>query len=424
MSRPRLLANRALDLLLIPAAPVLLILLALLERVRTALRRRRSLPPRLVWGPTPIISAKYWSEAMRRRGYDSLTCVWGFSVIHQRGDWDHYLDEFAGDGVWSARVPEYRCFAWTLRRGDVFIRFFEGGFMRQTRLEWLEAPLLRLAGKKLIVSPYGSDIAVAGHLGDLEMPLFEDYPVLRERSDKTKRWVLHTLRWANVVIRNWQFGFLPRADVDWLTELAIDVEEWSPGGGGGAKRPEAGAAEVSVLHAPNHRHIKGTKYLERAIADLRDQGLPVRLQILERRPNTEIRRAMAESDILADQFLAGYALFAVEGMALGKPVLANLDSLPTELRESEAGRACPIVDTDPERLEDDLRTLILDEELRRELGRASREFVLRYHSYDAVADGWESILSHVWRGEPLPERLPPPPTGIEGTDDPVGSDHP
>jgi hypothetical protein len=407
MSRPRLLANKALDLLLLPAAPVVLVVIALVERVRTALRRRRGLPPRLVWGPSPIINQKYWSEAMRRRGYESMTCVWGVSVIHERGDYDVYLDEFAGEGVLSARVPDYLCFAWTLRRGDVFFRFFEGGFLRQTALKWLEAPLLRLAGKKLIVSPYGGDIAVAGHLGYLEEPLFEDYPVLREQSETTKRWVLHTLRWANVVIRNWQFGMLPRWDVTWLTELAIDTDEWSPRDGG-TQPADSESGEVSVLHAPNHRHIKGTKHLERAIADLQEEGRPVRLRILERRPNTEIRQAMAESDILADQFLAGYALFATEGMAMGKPVIANLDSLPADIRASEAARECPIVDTDPQRLKDDLRNLVLDEGLRSDLGRASREFALRYHSYEAVADGWEAILAHVWRGEPLPEQLPQP----------------
>jgi glycosyltransferase involved in cell wall biosynthesis len=164
-----------------------------------------------------------------------------------------------------------------------------------------------------------------------------------------------------------------------------------------------------VLHAPNHRHVKGSVYLERAIEALREEGLPVRLALLEGRPNQEIRRAMAECDIVADQFLAGYAMFAIEGMAMGKPVLANLDSVPDELRDTEAMRACPIVDTDPNRLRDDLRALVLDEERRRELGRAGREFVLRYHSYDATAEVWEAILAHVWLGAPLPARLLPGP---------------
>jgi glycosyltransferase involved in cell wall biosynthesis len=92
-------------------------------------------------------------------------------------------------------------------------------------------------------------------------------------------------------------------------------------------------------------------------------------------------------------------------MAMGKPVLSNLDSIPNELRDTEAIRACPIVDTDPDRLRDDLRNLVLDEARRRELGQAGRDFVMRYHSYEAVAQVWEAIFAHVWRGVPLPECL-------------------
>ena len=287
----------------------------------------------------------------------------------------------------------------------MFIRFFDGGFLRWTHLKWLEAPLLRLAGKKLVVSPYGSDIAVAGHLGDLEEPLFADYPSLRENSPSTERWVLHTSRWADLIICNWQFGFLPRWDAVWLTQLAIDTEEWAEAEAVG---PDEGPArEVSVLHAPNHRHIKGTVHLERAIDELREEGLPVGLEVIEGRPNDEIRRAMREADVVGDQFLAGYALFAIEGMATGKPVLSNLDSIPEPARQTEGMRDSPIVDTDPQQLRDDLRRLIESPQLRSDLGRAGRGFVMRYHSYSVVAGGWEAILTHVWKGEPLPDEMKP-----------------
>ena len=398
-------AQRALVALVAIGALLWLAALALIERPRSWIRRRRGDRPRLIWGPVPILSLKYWSEAMRRVGYRSLTCVTGAYAINKRDDFDVHRDQFEGEGRLSGLLCDYRFFAWTLRRGDVFIRFFDGGFLRWTHLKWLEAPLLRLAGKKLVVSPYGSDIAVAGHLGDLEEPLFADYPSLRENSPSTERWVLHTSRWADLIICNWQFGFLPRWDAVWLTQLAIDTEEWAEAEAVG---PDEGPArEVSVLHAPNHRHIKGTVHLERAIDELREEGLPVGLEVIEGRPNDEIRRAMREADIVGDQFLAGYALFAIEGMATGKPVLSNLDSIPEPARQTEGMRDSPIVDTDPQQLRDDLRRLIESPQLRSDLGRAGREFVMRYHSYSVVAGGWEAILTHVWKGEPLPDEMKP-----------------
>ena len=189
--------------------------------------------------------------------------------------------------------------------------------------------------------------------------------------------------------------------------FAIDTGQWAeveP-----ADPNESEGREVSVLHAPNHRHIKGTVHLERAIDELREEGLPVRLEVIEGQPNDEIRRALRETDIVGDQFLAGYALFAIEAMATGKPVLSNLDSIPEPARDTEGMRAIPIVDTDPQRLRDDLRRLIESPRLRHDLGRAGREFVMRYHSYAVVADGWEAIFAHVWKGEPLPDEMKPRP---------------
>ena len=54
----------------------------------------------------------------------------------------------------------YRVFAWALANFDVFHCFFDGGFLRRTPLRFREAQLLHLAGKRLIVMPYGSDNAV------------------------------------------------------------------------------------------------------------------------------------------------------------------------------------------------------------------------------------------------------------------------
>jgi glycosyltransferase involved in cell wall biosynthesis len=378
----------------VPAAPTLL-LLALLERVRG--RRRRGRRPRLIWGPVPIISIKYWSRAMRTLGYESVTCVEDVYAIYSRADFDRHRREFGPRGVWFEPWRDYLVFAWALRRADVFMLFFDGGFLRHTAMQWLEVPLLHLAGKRVVVSPYGSDFAVPGHMGIWEEAILADYPDTAARAPLVRRRVDHLSRHADAIVRNINPGYQPRWDVLWPNQFAIDVDAWAPAGEKG--RADGRDGEVVVVHAPNHRTLKGTDHVIAAVAALRAEGLDVRLDLLEKRPNQEVRAALQTADILAEQFLAAYAMLAVEGLASGTPVMAHLSFLPPEVREHPALRECPIVDTSVDTLTDNLRRLVTDPELRARIGRESREFAVRRHSYAALGRAWAEIVDAVWRGE-------------------------
>jgi glycosyltransferase involved in cell wall biosynthesis len=381
--------------------------LALVERPRTAWRRRRGAKPRLLWGPSAILNNKHWSEAMRAIGYESLTCIDVDSTITTRKDWDAFRDEFLG-GRFSVRLRTYAMFAWAMRHADVFLFYFDGGYLRSTPLAWREYSLLRLAGKKLVFSPFGSDIAVPEYLGRMREPTLAQYPQMVELAPLLKRRVDHSLEWADVAIKNITIGYLPAYDVVWLTQLAIDTDVWKPDGGDSGS--DGRSEPVVVLSAPNHRRINGTHHLEQAVGQLRDEGLKIDLRILERRPNVEIREALHAADIVADQFLdPGYGLFPIETMAAGKPMLTRMSPIP-EVLWTEALRACPLVDTNPENLRDQLRRLVSDPQLRRDLGAAGREFAVKYHSHGAVAREWEAVIDHAWRGAPLPARLKPPST--------------
>jgi Glycosyl transferases group 1 len=350
----------------------------------------------------------YWSAAMRRAGYESHTYVLTHYFINRREDYDRYLDEFQREGALGQLLAPYRFFAASLRAGDVFLRFFDGGFLRHTPLQWTENRLLKLAGKRLVVVPYGSDVAVNGHFAGLEDTLYADYPALRELSDEIKRWADHMAESADLVVRNWQVGYIPRYDLLWVNMLTIDLDRWADSGE--ASERTGHEDPVKVVHTPNHRNIKGTPHLLRAVEELREDGLKIDLELVEGRPNEEVRSAMAAADIVADQFLLpGYAMAAVEAMAAGKPVLVNIGGMAEELRATEAVRQCPAVDTNPERLKEDLRRLIENPDLRREAGRAGRDFVERFHSYEVNARTWEAIIAQVWRGTPPPASLLPAP---------------
>jgi len=395
------------------ALPILTVVAAA-EGLRTRWRRRRRQPPRLLWGPSPIIAIRDWSRSLRALGYDSVTFAHHVAPINAREDFDVHRDSFLPGVPYADVIRDFFVFVWALHRADVFFAYFDGGYLAGTGLRSLECRLLRLAGKKLVLFPYGGDIAVVGEIGIMETALLTDYPELVRSSPDKRRRILHLCRWADLVVRNHQYGFLPRADVLWPTQIAIDAQQWSPAdvaapGGDGRD------GEVVVLHAPNHRGIKGTEQLLEAVARLRAEGLGIRLDLIERRPNHEVRAAMRGADIVADQFIAGYALFAIEGMSTGKPVMSALRWMPEEVAQSPALRDCPIVDTDLSNLVENLRALVIDPARRLALGRAGREFVLRHHAHEPVARVWSSLIEHVWWGGPLPHELEiEPATGGSG----------
>jgi glycosyltransferase involved in cell wall biosynthesis len=391
------------------ALPVLALEAAWARRV-TRQRRRVGARPRLVYGPTPIISIRYMSEALRRRGYETTTFVYGVARINERSDFDaSFADLLGGSQGWLAvRLRElfgpHLAFARLLRRGDVFHFFFDGGFLRATPLAALEARLLHLAGKKLVLFPYGGDVAVPSRTRSAEWraALEVDYPELYDLEDATRRRIERLSRAADFVVACLvHYETLPRWDLLTTHYYPLDTDAWAP-----APRSVASDGPLTVFHSANHRAMKGTDELVRAVAELETEGLDIELVVAEGMPNAEVRRQLADADVFAEQFLLGYALAAMEGMALAKPVLSNLtDDAYYELFRRETGLdECPIVSTEPRELKDVLRRLAESPELRAELGAAGRRYVVDFHGYDAVARMWELVYDTVWHGRPLPTR--------------------
>ena len=91
------------------------------------------------------------------------------------------------------------------------------------------APDSRLAGKAVVVSPYGADVAVRGYLAGWEEAMVVDYPDVVARSEETRSRVDWFARDADVTIRNINPGYFPRADILWPNQYALDPGEFRPG---------------------------------------------------------------------------------------------------------------------------------------------------------------------------------------------------
>ena len=153
--------------------------------------------------------------------------------------------------------------------------------------------------------------------------------------------------------------------------------------------PPSDSPRPLLVHAPSNRAKKGTQQIIEACAQL-----PVELDLVEGVPHEQARERYARADIVVDQLGAGWhGVFAIEAMALGKPVLAHLNPDVVERSAEAFGVRVPIVPATGETLADALRPLIASPALRREIGAAGRAYVERVHDIDRVADGLLDIYA-------------------------------
>ena len=357
----------------------------------------------LLWGPVPIINIKYWSAAMRLAGWKSTTLVHSYyAAINKREDFDVFHEDLVprwlGPRRLRTHVGAYFAFVYALRHAAVVHMPFSGGALGETPLWQLEARLLRWAGVRAVIIPYGADVFVYSRVADpvFRSSLLSSYPEAAQQEGRIAARINYWSRHADVIVVGFTLDGLPRWDVPVGNMVCIDMDAWRPG------NQRSGTSTVKVLHAPNHRGVKGTEFLIDAVEQLQSEGLPVELVLLERVPNETVRQAMQEADILADQFVCpGYGLAAIEGMASGLPVLCNLereDATRLFRLYSFLGE-CPIVSTLPETLVEKLRALVTDPSLRHALGQAGRTYTEKYHSYASAQYLFGSIYAKVLRNE-------------------------
>ena len=78
-------------------------------------------------------------------------------------------------------------------------------------------------------------------------------------------------------------------------------------------------------------------------------------------------------------------MFAIESMALAKPVVVHLDEQGAAETEQAFGLELPLVRADEQSVEDVLAGLVEIRPELPELGRRSRDYVERIHAHTAVA---------------------------------------
>ena len=292
------------------------------------------------------------SQALRRRGVESDLLVFNRYKLHPEADIS--LDR--SGGLVRQQAAQWRAFLRLLPRYDVF-HFYSSVTLVPKSVQFR---ILHALGKKGVYQYLGSDIR-----------------------GKTREQLAYGLAADAEIVSSYDaIRWVPDADV---ILPGIEVAKIAPA------IPSADTKRPVILHAPSSRRRKGTESVVAAV-----EGLDADLRIVEGLTHDEAFELYREADIVVDQLNAGwYGVFAIECLALGKPVVTFLHDEAVRRTEEAYGVEVPLVSATHETLREQLRPLVDDAALRHRIGAASRAYAERLHDIDAIAGELEALYERI-----------------------------
>ena len=249
----------------------------------------------------------------------------------------------------------------------------------------IDLRLAKLLGRKRFMTLQGCDARLAGE-GNLrnEWTMCATgrcslYQTCIDALDARRRYMIGEVLpfFDRVFYLNPELGHVV-PEAQFLPYASVEIEKFD------VKLPAA-EGRPRIVHAPSDGSIKGTQMILDALEQLRTR-YDFDLILVEKRTHEEALALYRSADIAIDQILAGwYGGFAVEMMAMGKPVACyireqDMKFVPKAMRDD-----MPILQIDPGRLVDDLAAILERRAEWQDVGKRSRRYVERWHNPDRIA---------------------------------------
>lgn len=273
--------------------------------------------------------------------------------------------------------------AWVLLRVDVIVMKSGEGFTSSQ----IDKALFKLAGKKIVYIYHGSD-SRPPYLYALSSRL----PVeqVLEMTARQKRTIEAVSRYADVIVDNPLAAHFHVANRIFIYQCVGNMME-SEKIFAAAPRD---ARAVRIVHAPSMAAVKGTDRIRAAIGRLKSEGFDIDYVELSGRPNKDVMREIAQSDLVVDELYSDMhgAMLAIEALSMGKPAVVCGYARDELEKWIPADAAPPTTFSHPDELYASLRKLVSDPAYRLAAGRAGREFYERHSKPVRVAERLLAIL--------------------------------
>ena len=345
-------------------------------------------------GPMPIINSSGHKKSLELYGYSAETFVdslWyttsRFDIIPPRLFLNTFLRIF---------IP-YFLFVLTTFRYKIIYHYFNGICLRNTNFLYrIEPYLLKIAGIKSLVMSYGMDIQDLTLTSNIfyKDAYIQDYKDFRfyhsETKEKIKIWtnlsnyILSGCDWINYLYY-WDDLVISHFAVDDQEEIKLSQKKYTSFN---KKKP------LIIGHAPNHKTIKGTKYVEKIILKLQKKGFNIKLNIYENIPNQQFKKLIQKNDLFIDQIIVGwYAMLSIECMVRGVPVMCKLDQKLINFYKYKdiLKDDIPIINIDAENLEKKIIYYYQNPKKLKNFENEGPKYIKKYHSPKFIGSIFDKI---------------------------------
>lgn len=317
---------------------------------------------KVLFGPIEIANQmNSYSKGLNENGIISYTINEYSNYLNYKSDFIIPEEEFG--------VKEIKKIIRLIAEFDIFHLFFGGSLIP----DYSDLILYKKLNKKVVMNHWGSDV----RFKSLASRINPDVKFKVNEEEKIKKRTAFLGKYIDtcIVADGELYGYVKKyyKNVK-IVRQAIYTKNIKIG-------KDAKNSIFTIVHAPTSQEVKGTEYILNAINKLKEK-YEINFITVEGMNNTDAMEVYKKADLIIDQILNGtYGIFAIECMALGKPVVCYIHNEYRDFYPSEL----PIISANKNDIEEVIEKLILNEENLINIGKSGIEYVKEYHESKKIA---------------------------------------
>ena len=303
------------------------------------------------------------NQGLKSIGVDSKTINYYPSYLQY--DSGHTLDINSFSNFNEANIKTKELAAKLIANNDVF----HFHFGTSLTLDHSDLPLLEELGKKVVMQYWGSDVRMYSKAIKLN-----PYVKVKDMDeDKIRRNLEIISRYIPNCLVDYELAEYVKDYYENIhyTRVSVDLNKYK-------FVNKTNNEKLLIVHAPTAPEYKGTPYILKAIEELK-QKYDFDFQLVQGMPHEEAVAIYKKADLVIDQILGGgYGVFAIETMAMGKPVICWI----SDFMKDKYPKELPIILANPDDIKEKIEYAIKNKDMLEEIGVKGRRYVEKYCDID------------------------------------------